>query len=144
MYLCNVNATKTKNIMTKEKFKAWQEKYKIQIEEIRLAAHHLHQSVNEIYGDNLPYGFHLDMVVVLHNICGLCLGYLAGRLLGLDGPKRRAVSIEVGMQNSSLASSLATLHFAAYPLATIPGAIFSVWHNISGAVVARLFTYGRP
>ena len=49
--------------MTKEKFKAWQEKYKVQIEEIRLAAHHLHQSVNEIYGDNLPYGFHLDMVV---------------------------------------------------------------------------------
>jgi len=45
----------------------------------------------------------------------------------------------VGMQNSGLASSLATLHFAAYPMATIPGAVFSVWHNISGAVVARLF-----
>ncbi|MBO7114742.1 MAG: hypothetical protein J6V95_06185 [Bacteroidaceae bacterium] len=38
-----------------------------------------------------------------------------------------------------LASSLATLHFASYPLATIPGAIFSVWHNISGAIVAYLF-----
>ena len=50
-----------------------------------------------------------------------------------------AASIEVGMQNSGLASSLATLHFAAYPMATIPGAIFSVWHNISGAVVARLY-----
>jgi BASS family bile acid:Na+ symporter len=44
------------------------------------------------------------------------------------------------MQNSGLASSLATLHFAAYPMATIPGAIFSVWHNISGAIVARLYT----
>ena len=49
--------------MTKETFKACQEKYKTQIEEMRLAAHNLHQSVNESYGDNLPYGFHLDMVV---------------------------------------------------------------------------------
>lgn len=53
--------------------------------------------------------------------------------------KRKAISIEVGMQNSGLASSLATLHFAAYPMATILGALFSVWHNISGAIVARLY-----
>jgi BASS family bile acid:Na+ symporter len=79
------------------------------------------------------------VVVILHNICGLSLGYLIGRLLGLAEPKKRAVSIEVGMQNSGLASSLATLHFAAYPMATIPGAVFSVWHNISGAIVARLY-----
>lgn len=57
----------------------------------------------------------------------------------LSEPKKRAISIEVGMQNSGLASSLATLHFATYPLATTPGAIFSVWHNISGAIVAYLF-----
>ena len=80
------------------------------------------------------------VVVMLHNLCGLSLGYLIGRLLGLTEPKKRAISIEVGMQNSGLASSLATLHFAAYPLATIPGAIFSVWHNISGAMVARIYT----
>ena len=79
------------------------------------------------------------IVVMLHNLCGLSLGYLIGRLLGLAEPKKRAISIEVGMQNSGLASSLATLHFAAYPMATIPGAIFSVWHNISGAMVARLY-----
>jgi BASS family bile acid:Na+ symporter len=65
---------------------------------------------------------------------------MIGRLLRLSDAKRRAISIEVGMQNSGLASSLATLHFAAYPMATIPGAIFSVWHNISGAIVARLYT----
>ena len=84
-------------------------------------------------------GLIIMLVVMLHNICGLGLGYLIGRLLGLTGPKRRAISIEVGMQNSGLASSLATIHFAAYPLASIPGAIFSVWHNISGAIVARLY-----
>ena len=88
----------------------------------------------------LAGGLIIVVVVVLHNLCGLSLGYLIGRLLGLSEPKKRAVSIEVGMQNSGLASSLATLHFAAYPMATIPGAIFSVWHNISGALAARFYT----
>jgi len=87
----------------------------------------------------LTSGLLIVLVVVLHNISGLALGYLIGHLLRLSPVKRRAVSIEVGMQNSGLASSLATLHFALYPAATIPGAIFSVWHNISGAIVARLY-----
>ena len=42
------------------------------------------------------------------------------------------------MQNSGLAISLATANFAANPLATLPGAIFSVWHNISGTVYAAV------
>ena len=84
-------------------------------------------------------GFVIILVVVLHNLSGLCLGWFLGRVLRLSDAKRRAISIEVGMQNSGLASSLANLHFAAYPMATIPGAVFSVWHNISGAIVARLY-----
>ena len=84
-------------------------------------------------------GLIIVVVVILHNLCGLGLGWLIGHLLHLPAAKRKAISIEVGMQNSGLASSLATLHFAAYPMATIPGAIFSVWHNISGAIVARLY-----
>lgn len=88
----------------------------------------------------LAGGLIIVMVVVLHNICGLGLGYLIGHLLGLASQKKRAISIEVGMQNSGLASSLAATHFAAYPLATIPGAIFSVWHNLSGAAVAYLYS----
>ena len=87
----------------------------------------------------LAGGLLIVVVVMLHNVCGLGLGYLIGRLLRLAEPKKRAISIEVGMQNSGLASSLATIHFAAYPLATIPGAIFSVWHNLSGAAVAYLY-----
>lgn len=87
----------------------------------------------------LAGGMIIVLVVMLHNICGLGLGYVIGRLLGLSEAKKRAISIEVGMQNSGLASSLATIHFAAYPLATIPGAIFSVWHNLSGAAVAYLY-----
>ena len=88
-------------------------------------------------------GLVIVLVVVLHNVCGLSIGYLIGRLLHLSSPKRKAVSIEVGMQNSGLASSLAAQHFAAYPLAIIPGAVFSVWHNISGALVARIYATQR-
>lgn len=79
-------------------------------------------------------------VVMLHNLSGLALGYGIGRLLGLSHNKRTAISIEVGMQNSGLACSLATTHFASAPLAAIPGAIFSVWHNISGALMARIYS----
>ena len=87
----------------------------------------------------LAGGWIVILVVMLHNILGLTVGYLIGLLLKMTPAKRRAISVEVGMQNSGLASSLATLHFAAFPMATVPGAIFSVWHNISGAVVARFF-----
>lgn len=84
------------------------------------------------------------LVVMLHNVLGLLLGYAVGSMLRLRHEKRVALSIEVGMQNSGLASSLAVMHFAAYPLATIPGAVFSVWHNISGALAARIFQGKRP
>jgi BASS family bile acid:Na+ symporter len=87
----------------------------------------------------LTGGMVVLVVVVVHNLCGLLLGYGVSRLCGLSLAKRKALSIEVGMQNSGLASSLATIHFAAFPMAAIPGAIFSVWHNISGALVARMF-----
>ena len=80
----------------------------------------------------------LMMVIILHNGFGLILGYALGRLFRLPRPKRNAIAIEVGMQNSGLATSLAATHFASYPLATIPGAIFSVWHNISGAVATAI------
>ena len=88
----------------------------------------------------LSSGLIIILVVMLHNVGGLAVGYAIGSLLGLSSAKRKAISIEVGMQNSGLASSLATLHFAAYPLATIPGALFSVWHNISGALIARIYS----
>jgi len=85
-------------------------------------------------------GLLVILVVMLHNLCGLSLGYGMGTLFRLKRKKCVTLSIEVGMQNSALASSLATLHFAAYPMAAIPGAVFSVWHNVSGAVAASLYS----
>ncbi len=87
----------------------------------------------------LTSGALILVVVMLHNLLGYLTGYGVGKLLKLEGSKCRAISIEVGMQNSGLATSLAATHFAQYPLATIPGAVFSVWHNISGAVLANIF-----
>ena len=80
----------------------------------------------------------VGVVVIMHNLLGLALGYLAGKMLGLEHSKRTAISIEVGMQNSGLATSLATTHFAMYPLAAVPGAIFSAWHNFSGSIAASV------
>jgi len=92
-------------------------------------------SASKILGSSLL----IIVVVILHNVFGYLAGYGVGKVLRLNTTKCRAISIEVGMQNSGLATSLAALHFARYPLATIPGAVFSVWHNISGAILANIF-----
>lgn len=77
-------------------------------------------------------------VVVLHNLFGMGIGLGIAKLFHVEYDKATAIAIEVGMQNSGLAVSLATANFAANPLATLPGAIFSVWHNLSGSVFASI------
>ena len=94
--------------------------------------------VSHVADKLLSGGLIVVVVVMLHNLGGLSMGFLLGKLMRMTKPKTTAIAIEVGMQNSGLASSLAVMHFAAFPLATVPGAIFSVWHNISGAMVASL------
>lgn len=82
-------------------------------------------------------GLLIMAVVVLHNGFGLALGYLAGKLFGMPLAQRKTLSIEVGMQNSGLGAALASAHFS--PLAAVPSALFSVWHNLSGSLLAALF-----
>ena len=79
-------------------------------------------------------GLLIFSVVVLHNLFGLLIGFLLAKLLRFDYADQKAISIEVGMQNSGLASALSLAHFA--PIAAVPSAIFSVWHNISGPLLA--------
>ncbi|MGG2690511.1 bile acid:sodium symporter family protein [Pseudomonas aeruginosa] len=82
-------------------------------------------------------GLLIMAVVMLHNGFGLLLGYLTGKLTGMPLAQRKALAIEVGMQNSGLGAALANVHFA--PLAAVPSALFSVWHNLSGSLLAALF-----
>ena len=79
------------------------------------------------------------LIVILHNISGYIVGFFVGKLLKLNNAKTKAFSIEIGMQNSGLATSLANSTFPATPEAAVPGAIFSVWHNISGAILASIY-----
>ena len=88
-------------------------------------------------------GFLVLCIVILHNLAGMGLGLLAGRIFHVEYDKATALAIEVGMQNSGLAITLATANFAANPFATLPGAIVSVWHNISGSLFASLRRSGR-
>ena len=77
-------------------------------------------------------------VVAIHNFCGMMLGLLAAKIFHVEYTRATAIAIEVGMQNSGLAVSLAAANFVANPLATLPGAIFSVWHNIAGSIFAGI------
>lgn len=83
----------------------------------------------------------LVAAVMLHNLAGLACGYGFSRYLGFAQRESRTLAIEVGMQNSGLAVALAFKYFA--PLAALPGALFSIWHNLSGALLASLWSRSR-
>lgn len=74
------------------------------------------------------------VAVVAHNLLGMALGYAVARVARQPVPVRRTTAIEVGMQNSGLAAGLAAQYME--PLSALPGAVFSVWHNVSGALFA--------
>ncbi|MBS6761130.1 MAG: bile acid:sodium symporter family protein [Streptococcus salivarius] len=73
-------------------------------------------------------------VVMLHNLCGYALGFGFSKILGLEEPQQKAITFEVGMQDSSLGATLAMKYFV--PQAAIPSTIFSIWHNISGSILS--------
>lgn len=75
-------------------------------------------------------------LVVLHNGIGLGMGLFMAKVMKVNYAKETSIAIEVAMQNSGLAVALATVNFAANPLASLPGAVFSVWHNVSGSMFA--------
>ena len=82
------------------------------------------------------------LAVVVHNTVGLTLGYWGPRLRKLPLRRCRTVAIEVGMQNSGLAVALAVAHFG--PVAAVPGAVFSIWHNVTGPLLATIWRRARP
>ena len=87
----------------------------------------------------LSTGLIIFTIVILHNVLGFACGFGLGKILKFNVPKTKAISLEIGMQNSGLATSLANSSFSSLAMATVPGAIFSVWHNISGSILASIF-----
>ncbi|MDY4279686.1 MAG: bile acid:sodium symporter family protein [[Pasteurella] mairii] len=83
-------------------------------------------------------GLLIFIVVVLHNCLGYLLGFGFAKLFKLNTADSKAVSIEVGMQNSGLGAALAAAHFN--PIAAVPSAVFSFWHNVSGPILANIFS----
>ena len=84
----------------------------------------------------------VTLAVMLHNISGLVLGYWLPRLFGLRQKDCRTLAIEVGMQNSGLGVTLAIQFFST--AAALPGAVFSIWHNLSGSLLASYWARKRP
>ena len=81
------------------------------------------------------------LVVFCHNSLGYLLGWLTGRIAGFNTPKKRTLSIEVGMQNAGLATVLAGTFFASQPLSVLPCAISCAWHSISGTILAGFYLW---
>src|SRR5690625_405600 len=89
----------------------------------------------------LTTGLLIFTIVILHNVLGLLIGFTIAKVLKLTYEDQKAISIEVGMQISGLGSTLAIAHFE--PIAAVPSAIFSVWHNISGPLLATWWGKGK-
>lgn len=85
----------------------------------------------------LETGLIIFAIVILHNGLGYLFGFLVAKLFKLKYDDQKAVSIEVGMQNSGLGAQLAMAHFD--PVSAVPSAIFSFWHNISGPILATFW-----
>ncbi|KZM41580.1 bile acid:sodium symporter [Marinomonas sp. SBI22] len=83
-------------------------------------------------------GYLIVFAVMIHNSIGLILGYGVTRLLGFDERICRTIAFEVGLQNSGLAAALAIKFFT--PVAALPGSIFSIWHNVSGSLLASYWS----
>ncbi|MGJ8645326.1 MAG: bile acid:sodium symporter family protein [Marinomonas colpomeniae] len=83
-------------------------------------------------------GLIVAAAVILHNAIGLTLGYWVTYLLGFDAKVCRTIAFEVGLQNSGLAAALAVKFFT--PMSALPGTLFSVWHNISGSLLASYWS----
>ncbi|PCK32804.1 bile acid:sodium symporter family protein [Pseudoalteromonas piscicida] len=75
--------------------------------------------------------------VILHNSTGLILGYFIPKRLGFNEKVCRTMAFEVGMQNSGLAVALAMKFFT--PTAAVAGTLFSIWHNVSGSILAGMW-----
>ncbi|XP_021891583.1 probable sodium/metabolite cotransporter BASS2, chloroplastic isoform X2 [Carica papaya] len=81
--------------------------------------------------------------VLLLHFAGFFVGYISAAICGFKERQRRSISIEVGMQNSSLGVVLATSHFSS-PMVALPPAMSAVIMNIMGSSLGFFWRYVDP
>ena len=79
------------------------------------------------------------LIVILQYCLGILLGFAVGYLSGMKWKQIITIAIELAFQNSGLSTSLAKTHFPNLATATVPGALYSVWQNFAGSVLAHIF-----
>ena len=79
------------------------------------------------------------VVIVLQYFIAMGLGFAIGHLVGMGRKQIITVAIELAFQNSGLSTSLAKTHFPSLSQATVPGALYSVWQNFAGSILAYIF-----
>ncbi|PJG84173.1 bile acid:sodium symporter family protein [Caviibacterium pharyngocola] len=95
-----------------------------------------------LYGNYfLQSGFIVLLCIVFHNLIGYALGYLGGKLFGMSLPKKKTISIEVGVQNAGLATGLSMKFFPTIPESAVVCAVACVWHSVAGTVYANFLLW---
>lgn len=79
------------------------------------------------------------VVIILQYFLAMLLGFAAGYLVGMKKKHMVTIAIEIAFQNSGLSTSLAKTHFPNLAQATVPGALYSVWQNFAGSILAYIF-----
>jgi len=98
--------------------------------------------VAAVFGDQfLQSGLVVILAIAVHNIVGYILGYYSGALFGMSKPKKRTISIEVGVQNAGLATGLSTKFFPGNAESAIAAAVACIWHSVSGSILANIFAW---
>ncbi|MDN6276012.1 bile acid:sodium symporter family protein [Psychrobacter sp.] len=96
--------------------------------------------VAAVFGDQfLQSGLVVILAIAVHNIAGYVLGYYSGAFFGMSTPKKRTISIEVGVQNAGLATGLSTKFFPGNAESAIAAAVACIWHSVSGSVLANVY-----
>ena len=78
------------------------------------------------------------LVIIIQYFLAMLLGFVAGYLSGMGKKQIVTVAIELAFQNSGLSTGLAKTHFPSLAAATVPGAMYSVWQNFAGSIIAYL------
>ena len=84
-------------------------------------------------------GIKIIIAAILLNLLGYLFGYIFGSSFMMKMKRKKALTLEIGMQNSGMATSLAVAAFPGMAMAAVPAAVFSVWQYVSGAVLAGIF-----